>query len=244
MRSYKLQIVRGRDLPLRVRPWFILFTVILMVLLGLLGFTNLSHSVPLNDKILHFVCMGSATGVFYFIFDVDEDARRVWFWRYAGLMCTFVLCFLCGGILSEFVQSMLPYKTFQSGDVYANLLGSTCGLLISYNLERYYRHRREIARLYTPLDPADPVSDSESDDEDELATLPTHTLPLYQSRTINPQSPVSAADPRKDERRLMANVWDSREELFAVGGDEEDEDDDEGGGAGYRSAGSGRKSPP
>ena len=38
-----------------------------MILLGLLGFTNVSHVVPLNDKILHFVCMFVATAVFYFV---------------------------------------------------------------------------------------------------------------------------------------------------------------------------------
>ena len=43
-----------------------------MIVLALLGFTNIAHDWPLNDKILHFFCMGLATGIFYFIFDVDE----------------------------------------------------------------------------------------------------------------------------------------------------------------------------
>ena len=40
--------------------------------------------------------------------------------------------------------SMLQYKEFQIWDVVANLLGSSVGLYISYYLEKYYRHRREV----------------------------------------------------------------------------------------------------
>jgi len=52
------------------------FTFIVMLVLALLGFTNFSHSLPLNDKFLHFMCLGIATGVFYFIFDVEECASH------------------------------------------------------------------------------------------------------------------------------------------------------------------------
>jgi hypothetical protein len=43
-----------------------------MLSLAFLGFTNFTHAIPLNDKLLHFFCLGIATGVFYFIFDVEE----------------------------------------------------------------------------------------------------------------------------------------------------------------------------
>lgn len=43
-----------------------------MVILAFLGFTNFSQALPLNDKILHFLCFGIATAVFYFIVDVEE----------------------------------------------------------------------------------------------------------------------------------------------------------------------------
>ena len=43
-----------------------------MFVLAFLGFTNFSHALPLNDKLLHFLCFMVATGVFYFIFDVEE----------------------------------------------------------------------------------------------------------------------------------------------------------------------------
>ena len=91
-----------------------------------------------------------------------RDARRIWFWRYFPVIFTGFVCFLAGGIISEIVQSMLPVcvvcsafgppyltrapqsKEFQIGDVVANLLGSSVGLYISYHLEKYYRHRREV----------------------------------------------------------------------------------------------------
>ncbi|KAF7294888.1 hypothetical protein MIND_01026700 [Mycena indigotica] len=208
MKSYRLRLPRFDNL--RLRPWFLLATVLIMLLLAFLGFTNFSHSLPLNDKALHFLCFGIATGVFYFIFDVEEESRRHWFWRNVALIVTVFVCFICGGIFSEVVQSMLPYKQFQFGDIAANLLGSSIGLLVSYYLERYYRTRREIARLYQPLDGGS-LSDFEDDEEEGLQLLPTH-------RTTQ----SSAKGPQKSAR--LENVWDEREELFGVGGDSDDED--------------------
>lgn len=43
-----------------------------MLILAFLGFTNFSHGLPINDKLLHFFCLMLATGIFYFIFDVEE----------------------------------------------------------------------------------------------------------------------------------------------------------------------------
>jgi len=183
-----------------------------MIALALLGFTNFSRSLPLNDKALHFICFGIATGVFYFIFDVDEDARRIWFWRHSPLIFTGFVCFFCGGILSEFVQSMLPYKEFQFGDVVANLLGSSIGLFASYHMERYYRKRREIARLYQPLDSG---SMSDSEDEDDSFSG-TQLLPTHHSGATAQKGLSKAA--------RLTNVWDAREELFGIGGDSDDED--------------------
>ncbi|PPQ98772.1 hypothetical protein CVT24_003330 [Panaeolus cyanescens] len=201
----------GYDLPLRLRPWFMVFTALIMLVLAFLGFTNFSHSLPLNDKLLHFMCFGTATGIFYFIIDVEESARRIWFWRHSPLITTLFFCCFCGGVLSEFVQAALPYKEFQWGDVFANLLGSTLGLYISYYLEKYYRHRREISRLYRPI--TDDPSDYE--DEDELTStqlLPTHV------------DDVSAFKPGNSKQQYrLTDVWDEHEDVFNIGDDSEDE---------------------
>ncbi len=101
-----------------------------MLILAFLGFTNFAHSLPLNDKILHLVCLCLATTVVYFVFDVEEcvspllffihlintftrfrDARRIWFWRHSPLIFTAIICFVFGGVVSEIVQSLLPVST-------------------------------------------------------------------------------------------------------------------------------------
>lgn len=55
------------------------------------------------------------------------------------------------------------YKTFQLGDILANLAGSSIGLYCAYHIEREYRARREIVSLYAPLD-ADPERGDEEYD--------------------------------------------------------------------------------
>ncbi|KAK0529821.1 hypothetical protein OC834_003528 [Tilletia horrida] len=148
-------------LPVRIRPVFLLLNVLDLTILGLLGFhPHAQEYVAINDKVLHFFGFLIATALFYGIFDIDEHARRIWFWRHFPLLFSLLACFLFGGIGSEFVQSLLPYKTFQWGDVLANMLGSALGLFLSYHAERRYRARRELERLYQPLD---------ADDEDEFA---------------------------------------------------------------------------
>lgn len=219
MRSHRIHLPKY-DMPLRLRPWFLLFTTLIMLLLAFLGFTNVSHGLPLNDKVLHFLCLGVATGVFYFIFDVEEDARRIWLWRSAPVIFTAITCFFVGGIVSEFVQSMLPHKEFQIGDIAANLLGSSLGLYIAYHLERYYRHRREISRLYQPLN--DDVGLSEDDDDMEgssMQLLPTH----IQNTSSHNAAKATAAKPGGLIR--LENVWDEGEELFGIGDDTDDEGD-------------------
>jgi len=210
MRSYKLRMPGRADLPVRARPWFLGITVVVMVLLSLLGFTEFAHGI-MNDKLEHFVGLGTATALFYLIFDVEEDARRIWIWRHFPVIATGIMCFLFGGVISEIVQSFFPNKTFQAGDILANLLGSTVGLYAAYVIERHHRHRREIARLYQPLGPGEP---SPASSEDDLS-LPLHTQP---SKTGN--KPKSGSRP--------ADVWDSRsrEELFGIGEDDTSDTED------------------
>lgn len=201
-------------MPIRLRPWFMALTCIIMVLLAFLGFTNFSRALPLNDKLLHFFCFGIATAVFYFIVDVEEQARRIWFWRYSSLIFTGITCLFCGGILSEFVQAALPYKEFDAYDIVANLCGASLGLTISFHLEKYYRRRREISQLYRPLD-----GGYSSDEEDVFsvgsALLPTHTR--------RPKTPKTA---KKNVR--FADAWndddEERQPVFGVGPESDDED--------------------
>ncbi|PWN42121.1 hypothetical protein IE81DRAFT_366856 [Ceraceosorus guamensis] len=163
--------LQAGQLPLRIRPTILVLNVLALLGLAFLGFHPRGGAyIPINDKLLHFICFFLATALFYMIWDVDEEARRGWIWRNAPLLLSGVTCFLAGGIGSEFVQAMLPYKTFQWGDVLANLLGSSLGLFASYHFERRFRTRREIERLYQPLDVemyGDGFSEESQSDEDE-----------------------------------------------------------------------------
>ena len=86
----------------------------------------------------------------------------------------------------------------------------------SYYLERHYRHRREIARLYRPLDAEEESSDSEDD----------ALLPSYRQ-----QSTSSARKGRANGSNItspgirLGNVWDEADhtEIFAITDDDDDD---------------------
>lgn len=113
-----------------------------------------SH-LPISDKLLHFICFFIATLLFYCIWDVDTallGSTPSQFWHRLPLLLTFFTCFLIGGVGSEFVQSLLPYKIFDWADILANLVGCSLGLWTSWHVEKRIREKRELRRLYTPLD--------------------------------------------------------------------------------------------
>ncbi|KAK0568828.1 hypothetical protein OC861_001521 [Tilletia horrida] len=72
---------------------------------------------------------------------------------------------------------VLQYKTFDFFDIVANMLGSALGLFLAYHAERRYRTRRELERLYQPLDADDEdafamdleygIGEDEDDDDDD-----------------------------------------------------------------------------
>jgi hypothetical protein len=42
---------------------------------------------------------------------LQREYRRIWFWRHCPLMFTIFVCLFLGGIVSEFVQSLLPVRS-------------------------------------------------------------------------------------------------------------------------------------
>lgn len=113
-----------------------------------------SH-LPISDKLLHFVCFYIATLLFYCIWDVDTEVLRSapsQFWQKLPILLTFYTCFIVGGIGSEIVQGLLPYKIFDWADILANIAGCVLGLWTSWHVEKRIREKRELRRLYTPLD--------------------------------------------------------------------------------------------
>lgn len=68
-----------------------------MMLLSALGFhptlaQRISPPVPWSDKLLHFVGLAIASGLFYGVFKVEEGGRRTLGWRYFGEGISAVVC--------------------------------------------------------------------------------------------------------------------------------------------------------
>uniref|UniRef100_A0A0K3CQU9 VanZ-like domain-containing protein n=1 Tax=Rhodotorula toruloides TaxID=5286 RepID=A0A0K3CQU9_RHOTO len=201
------------DLPLRIRPVFVVYTFLTLVVLSLLGFhPTLAHhlappSVPFSDKVLHFVCFFCATALFYTCWVVEEQARRVWFWRWWNELSSAVVCLGFGGILSEFVQALLPSHTFQPGDILANLLGSSLAIFICSHYSRERRRERELRRLY---------------DEEEREMEEGRKQGGTEERRL---ASVASGSGSRAQRKEAQDPWSAREdEIFGLGGDDEDDE--------------------
>lgn len=91
-------------------------------------------------------------------------------WRHAPLILTLFISILVGCVGSEFIQASLPYKTFQLGDIIANLLGASIGLYAASRMEQRYREHCELQQLYAPLDLENP-SEPDTDDVRDPSVL-------------------------------------------------------------------------
>ncbi|ELU42657.1 hypothetical protein AG1IA_03313 [Rhizoctonia solani AG-1 IA] len=209
MRSYKLRMPGNLDLPVRVRPCFVALTFVIMLLLSLLGFTDLAHEI-INDKLEHFLALGTATALFYLIFDVEDKwsaldhkirSDRVFRTKHSKQATLWPTCWdqLWDCTVSTLVPSIVA--------TYSHIVTA-----VAYMIERHHRHRREIARLYQPLNAGEPSPTSSEED----LSLPLHANPSK-----------SNTKPKGGAR--VGNVWDhhSREELFGIG--EDDMSDNENG---------------
>ncbi|KAL8283191.1 hypothetical protein RQP46_005969 [Phenoliferia psychrophenolica] len=221
----------GQGLPLRVRPAFIVLTALSLFLLGALGFhptlaKKISpDAIPFSDKILHFFCFGFASAEFYAIWSVDEAARAL-HWRYFPEGLSVIVCGLIGSIGSEFVQGLLPYKTFQWGDVFANIFGTALGISIARTWTRALAREREVRRLYQPVNLAtvDELSDSDNSDAEDRemeeggARTPDEATTPASAKMFDDGSGGGL----RKMARIEANVWDESDEIFGLGDDEDD----------------------
>ncbi|GAA5949487.1 hypothetical protein JCM21900_000236 [Sporobolomyces salmonicolor] len=239
LRRWSLKAFRLAGLPLRIRPAFVLFTFLTLLVLSLLGFHPTLAArlappqVPFSDKVLHFVCFGLATSLFYAIWVVEEHARRVWFWRWWNELAALVVCVLVGGIGSEFVQALLPYKTFQPGDILANLLGSSLGILVSHHISRESRRSAELRRLYVHLDQLSESDESADEEEDEVPRASGAAEREMEEGRARAEGQLRGDGEGRRRtaaggisRQEVNNPWDDREEeeIFGLGGEEDDEE--------------------
>ncbi|BGP20530.1 hypothetical protein JCM10213_003794 [Rhodosporidiobolus nylandii] len=226
-------------LPLRIRPAFILYTFLTLLLLSLLGFhpTLASHvappAIPFSDKALHFVCFWAATTLFYAIWVVEEHARRWWVWAWFNEIVSVGVCVFAGGILSEIVQSFLPYKTFQPGDILANLLGSSLGVFLSSRLASRARRDAELRRLYSHLgEMSDSDDEGEGEGEELLAGGAGSAEREMEEGRVRAEGQLGAQGGARERgggssRRQAQDPWDAgvgEEEIFGLGGDDDDDE--------------------
>ncbi|GAA5879944.1 hypothetical protein JCM1840_006939 [Sporobolomyces johnsonii] len=247
LRRWSLKAFRLTGLPLRIRPAFVLLTSLTLLVLSLLGFHPTLAArlappqVPFSDKVLHFVCFALATSLFYAIWQVEEHARRVWFWRWWNELAAILVCVLVGGIGSEFVQSLLPYKTFQAGDIVANLLGAGLGILVSHHVSRESRRSAELRRLYVHLDQLSESDESEEEDDVVVTGGGASGAAQREMEEGRARAEGQLRNDGEGRRRAVAggssrqavnNPWDDREEeeIFGLGGDEEDDEREQLGG--------------
>lgn len=119
---------------------------------GYAGLSKLQLGQYVNDKVLHAGTFFLLTVVFYWI--VDTNRRRT-------LNMTLVVCTLCLGVGSEFLQSVLPNdRDFDLYDIVANVVGSLAGVgLCSWYHKRMLERRRQ-QKTYNAV-PGEDVEDVE-----------------------------------------------------------------------------------
>jgi len=142
--------------------------------------------------------------------------------------------------MSEFVQSLLPYKTFQIGDVVANLLGSGLALYLSSKYAQERRREKELRRLYVRMDEMDDELDSDEDREEggREGLLNGRSPTVGGERTPREMEEGFNSKGKGARREQVNNPWDDGEDegfgqreqernIFGLGGDEDEEEDGE-----------------
>lgn len=116
---------------------------LLLLLAGYAGLTSLQVGAYVNDKVLHTFTFFLLTVVFYWI--VDTNRRRT-------LHFTLVVCTLCLGVGSEFLQGFLPNgRDFDFYDIVANLVGSLAGLGLCSMYHKRMLERKRSRKSYTAV---------------------------------------------------------------------------------------------
>lgn len=146
--------------------------------------------------------------------------------------------YLVGSILSEFVQSLLPYKTFQFGDIIANLLGTSLGIFLARKSMKNYRIQLELNRLYRPVDFTTLTTSNsgryddefdengEGNEEEDLLVGGGRENEMEEGRNRaetqiqNLSSSTTKGSSKNNSKRSEENPWDDGEEIFGIGEDE------------------------
>ncbi|KAH9819958.1 hypothetical protein DFH28DRAFT_885749 [Melampsora americana] len=163
-----ISLSQENRLPIRIRPVFLLLTLLMIIILALIGFNPaLNAWVLIPKKLFHFFSFTLVTSLFYSILDVDQSFQLIWYWKHFNTILTILICFLLGGLGSELIQIVLPFKIFSWGDLLANESGCLVGYHLARALHKQYQHKRELASLYQPLVNETGMMDDDEEEDDE-----------------------------------------------------------------------------
>ena len=141
------------------------------------------------------------------------------------------------------MQGLLPYKTFQYGDVIvshlivscsrestliidqANLFGTTLGIYLARTLTVAHRRSVELRRLYQPLDfNMDELVDSDADSDRGVESSAQGLSQIERGSGRAEAAIVGNGNGKTKDS--MENPWDDGEgEIFGLGDHEEDEEE-------------------
>ncbi|KAK9473978.1 uncharacterized protein V1510DRAFT_413254 [Dipodascopsis tothii] len=138
---------------MRIRKGFAAGFVGLALVAAYLGVAKITF---VHDKVLHFGMFLALTLLFYWV--VETSRKR-------ATNATLIVCVLVGGVGSEFVQSLVPYRAFDPYDIAANVGGSVLALVVC-NLYHKRMLERKRANKYAQL-----YGDVEGNEGVGLATL-------------------------------------------------------------------------
>ncbi|KAI8084847.1 uncharacterized protein BX664DRAFT_316372 [Halteromyces radiatus] len=100
--------------------------------MGILGFAPIHLHERINDKVLHFGTFCILSVFLYYLWNLS--------FRRNLILTTIILFALTIG--SEFIQGLLPYRSFDWYDILANILGSFCGLMLAFLMDYLWTARK------------------------------------------------------------------------------------------------------
>ncbi|KAG6011049.1 hypothetical protein E4U21_000080 [Claviceps maximensis] len=163
--------------------------------------SQLQLELYVNDKALHAITFFALTIVFYWI--VDTNRRRT-------LNMTLIVCTLCLGVGSEFVQSILPNdRDFDMYDIVANVVGSLAGVGLCSLYHKRMLERKRSKKIYNAV----PGGDEE---DVELGTTQETGIMVADADPIQPRSLEEEVD-NWDEN--AADDWDNEDSTAPTGPD-------------------------
>ncbi|KAG6056918.1 hypothetical protein E4U17_001840 [Claviceps sp. LM77 group G4] len=175
--------------------------LLLLMIAGYAGLSKLQLGGLVNDKVVHLITFFILTIVFYWI--VDTNRRRT-------LNMTLVVCTLCLGVGSEFVQSILPNdREFDLYDIVANLVGSLAGLGLCSLYHKRMLERKRNQKAYN-------VVPGEDEEDVELRAGQETGITVADVHSSQPRSLEEEVD-NWDEH--ATDEWDNEEGMASAGPD-------------------------